>query len=137
MSRVFDFRFLVYLLVGGIQWLIDLLVYTLSWPLLGVAGGQALARFSGAAAGFFLNRNHTFEATGSPKQTARQALRFVAVLVTNWGVSTLLVLWLLKISGLSEVSAKVCVDLVVVPGSFLLLKKWVFASPEDDAPNKK
>lgn len=137
MSHVFDFRFLVYLLVGGIQWLIDLLVFTLSWPLLGVAGGQALARFSGAVAGFYLNRNHTFEATGSPKQTARQALRFVAVWVTNWGVSTLLVLWLLQNSGLSEVSAKVCVDLFVVPGSFILLKKWVFASSEDHTLNKK
>lgn len=134
MSRVFDSRFLVYLLVGGMQWLIDLLVYTLSWPLLGVAGGQALARFSGAAAGFYLNRNHTFEATGSP---ARQAPRFVAVWVANWGVSTLLVLWLLEHSGLSEVSAKVCVDLFVVPGSFILLKKWVFASSEDGALNEK
>src|SRR6056297_3185033 len=136
MSRVFDFRFLVYLLVGGIQWLIDLLVYSLSWPLLGVAGAQALARFGGAAAGFYLNRNHTFEAAGSSRQTARQALRFVAVWVTNWGISTLLVLWLLQNSGLSEVSAKVCVDLFVVPGSFILMKKWVFASSEDAVLNE-
>ncbi len=134
---MFNFRFLVYLVVGGIQWLIDLLVYALSWPLVGVAGGQALARVSGAGAGFYLNRHHTFKAAGTPEQTARQALRFFTVWLANWSVSTALVLWLVHSFEFSEISAKISIDLFVVPSNFFLMKKWVFASPEDHPLNKE
>ena len=134
---MFNVRFLIYLFVGGVQWLIDLLIYSLSWPVLGIAGGQAMARLGGAAAGFYLNRQHTFRATGGSAQTARQALRFLVVWVANWGISTLLVLWVLKTFELSEVQAKVCVDLFVVPGSFLLMKMWVFAPSGEYRLNQK
>lgn len=134
---MFSFRFLIYVFVGGVQWLIDLMVYLLSWPLIGVAGAQALARASGAVAGFYLNRQHTFKAAGTPAQTGRQAFRFAVAWVGNWSLSTLMMLWILDTFGVSEVLAKVSVDLFVVPASFLLMKMWVFAPSDEYRLNQK
>lgn len=136
-APVLNVKFLIYIFVGGIQWLIDLLVYSLSWPLFGVAAGQALARSSGAIAGFYLNRQHTFKATDAPGQTGRQALRFLVVWLVNWGTSTILVLWMMQIFGFSGLSAKVIVDVFVVPGNFVLLKMWVFPPSRVYGLNKK
>lgn len=134
---MFNIRFLIYLLVGVAQWLIDLLIYSLSWPLFGVAIGQALARSSGAVAGFFLNRKHTFRATEAPEQIRRQAIRFLVVWLSNWGISTALVLWLMEGFGFSGLHAKVVIDVFVVPGNFMLLKIWVFSSSNFCGVNEK
>ena len=119
-------RFAMYLLVGVIAWLVDLAVYYALWPVMGIAAGQLLARIAGAVTAFLLNRWITFKSSGDTAETVRQAFKYGALLALNWAVTVGFIYFLSYGLEMHPLTAKILVDIVIVPGNYLIMKYWIF-----------
>lgn len=116
-----------YLLIGGIQWLVDWGVLVLLTHLgMAVAPANILGRIAGALLGYWLNGKLTF--AGEDTAIGRtQLLRFVAM----WLCTTALSTWSLgsidAAVGLKWAwLAKPAVELVLGVVGFVLSRHWVY-----------
>jgi putative flippase GtrA len=121
-------RFALYLVVGVVAWLVDLAIYHALWPLIGIAAGQLLARIAGAVTAFLLNRWKTFKAGKGLAGIGSQAFNYVVLLVLNWAITVGLIYFLSYGLDMHPLTAKIVVDIAVVPGNYLFMKYWVFRS---------
>jgi len=119
-------RFAVYLLVGAVAWLVDLAVYHFIWPLAGIAVAQLAARITGAITAFLLNRSKTFQVKNDMAGFVPQAIKYSVLLALNWMVSVGLIYAACRGLGIHPVTAKIFVDIIVVPSNYFVLKHWVF-----------
>lgn len=119
-------RFFIYVVVGVISWLADVAIYYLSWPLIGIAGGQFLARITGAATAFLLNRRVTFRESTDASGFGLQATKYATLLVLNWAISVGLIYVLIYGLSMNPLTAKILIDIVIVPGNYFVMKYWVF-----------
>lgn len=122
-----------FLVVGGIQYLLDASLYALL-----ISGGIATvpanitSRASAAAFGFLLNRYWTF---GQRKDTLKRFGVSLGRFIIFWAVMTLIstaavytlgVLW--GSDNTSRIIAKLVVEAVLAVISFLISRFWVFRS---------
>ena len=122
---------LFFLIVGGIQYLIDAGLYALM-----ISNGvttlpaNVTSRASAAAIGFLLNRYVTFgQRNESLKRFGRSLLRFLLLFASMTLISTLAVLWLETVWGsdnTSRIAAKLLVEALLAFASFLVSRFWVF-----------
>ena len=124
---------LFFLLVGGVQYLLDAGLYALL-----IGSGVATlpsnltSRASAAGIGFLLNRYVTF---GQRNETLRRfgasLLRFVILFAAMTLISSLAVLWLEDVWGgdnARRIAAKLLVEAGLAVASFLVSRFWVFRS---------
>ena len=121
-------RFALYIIVGVISWLVDVAIYHLSWALIGIAAGQFLARIAGAATAFLLNRRVTFRANKDASGVRPQVIKYAALLVLNWAITVGLIYYLSYGLSMHPLIAKILLDIVIVPGNYVVMKYWVFPS---------
>ena len=124
---------LFFLVVGGIQYLVDAGLYALM-----ISNGvttlpaNITSRASAASMGFLLNRYWTFgQRNESLKRFANSLLRFLVLFAVMTLISTLAVLWLEAVWGndnTSRIIAKLLVEALLAVASFLVSRFWVFRS---------
>jgi len=124
---------LFFLVVGGIQYLIDAGLYALM-----ISNGvttlpaNITSRASAAGLGFLLNRYVTFgQRNESFGRFARSLLRFLVVWSAMTLISTLVILWLEAVYGSDNtirIAAKLLVEALLAVASFLVSRFWVFRS---------
>jgi len=122
---------LFFLIVGGIQYLVDAGLYALM-----ISNGVSTlpanitSRASAASMGFLLNRYWTFgQRNESLKRFGGSLLRFLVLFATMTLISTLAVLWLEEVWGddnMSRIMAKLMVEALLAVASFLVSRFWVF-----------
>jgi putative flippase GtrA len=122
-----------FLLVGGMQYLIDTLVFALLISSgLATVPANVASRASAAAAGFLSNRYWTFsQRPDTLRRFSRSLVRFLAWWLSMTVVSSLAVLGLESILGdeeLERILAKVIVEAVLAVISFLVSRYWVYRS---------
>ncbi len=124
---------LIFLVVGGVQYLLDAGLYALM-----ISNGvttlpaNVTSRASAASMGFLLNRYWTFgQRNESLKRFVSSLARFLVLFITMTVLSTLAVLWLESQWGddnTSRIIAKLLVEAVLAVASFLTARFWVFRS---------
>lgn len=113
-------------LVGGIGFVVNLVVYTLCVHAAGIDYQVAavLAWMVAVANNFVLNRHWTFDAGAG--RVHFQAVRFVAVSLVALGFSLLILMALVEAAGLPKVPAQALAVGASMPLNFLGNKLWSF-----------
>jgi putative flippase GtrA len=122
---------LMFVLVGGAQYLLDATLYGLLLSAgLGIAPANVLARGSAAAGGFVANRYLTFgQRNDTRARFAGSLLRFIVLWLVLTAVSTGLMLAISACCGTElgvQVAGKLLVEAVLAVISFVASKFWVF-----------
>jgi putative flippase GtrA len=126
--------FVKYVIVGLIAWLVDVAIFQLLWPVIGIAGSQALARIAGAVTAFSLNRKHTFGVAAGSGGTGVQGLKYGVLLILNWAVTVVLIFILYRGLGIGPLWSKVITDVIVVPCNYWVMKFWIFPRARHEQP---
>lgn len=116
-----------YLLIGGVQWLVDWAVMVLlsHWGML-IELANVLGRVAGALLGYWLNGKLTF-AGEDTALGGTQLRRFVAMWLCTTAVSTWSMGWIESHLGLQWAwMAKGGVEFVLGTCGFLLSRHWVY-----------
>lgn len=122
-------QFFIFVIVGGIQYFLDSLAFSLLIFVLSTEVSNVLSRMVGAASGYILNGVYTFKKEGKPTFNISGLFRFVLLWLLMTLVSTLSIG--IIISGLSGewlylVMAKLVVEAFLVVFSFTLQKFFVY-----------
>jgi putative flippase GtrA len=116
-----------YLLIGGLQWLVDwgVMVLLSNWGM-AVEMANILGRVAGAMLGYWLNGKLTF--AGDEHEVGRtQLVRFIVMWLGTTTVSTLSMGWIDDHLGLQWAQlAKPAVEGVLGVVGFLLSRHWVY-----------
>ncbi|MET0050115.1 MAG: GtrA family protein, partial [Candidatus Thiodiazotropha sp.] len=127
-SQAISHQLLRYLLVGGVAWLVDFTLFTLTYSALGIFIAQTLARVAGALVGFaghkwVVFRNHSTQA-GS---TRNQALQYGLLWLFSYVSSLALLYLLVHLAGLHPVIAKLITETVILGFNFATMRRYIFA----------
>jgi putative flippase GtrA len=117
-----------FLLVGGIQLLVDWSVFVAATHGgMAIEWGNLLGRVSGACLGFWLNGRYTFAETGRSRVSGQALWRFGILWLATTGVSTLAVSWLAMQLGLAWAwLGKPAVEALLAAASFLVSRHWIY-----------
>ncbi len=118
-------RFILYALVGALNTVVDFLMFTLFYRLIGLPEGwsQVIGYISGILCSFLLNSNVTFK--DKTVSTGKSALRFIIVNGVSLGVSTLAIELLIG-AGLQWIIAKLLITVLVALINYVGYKLVVF-----------
>lgn len=119
-------RFALYIVVGVISWLVDVTIYHLLWSTIGIASGQFIARLAGAVTAFLLNRGLTFSANKEVSGFGPQVFKYAVLLLFNWVVTIGLIYAFIYGLSVHPLTAKILVDIIIVPGNYFIMKYFVF-----------
>ena len=116
-----------YLLIGGVQWLVDWgVVVALSHLGLGIAPANVAGRVCGAMLGYWLNGRVTF-AGDDTTLGRRQLLRFLAMWLCTTAISTVAITRVDDVLGLQWAwLAKPLIEATLGVAGFLLSRHWVY-----------
>lgn len=122
---------LLFLLVGGLQYLLDAALFGIFLSLgLATTPANVLSRGAAAVGGFFANRYITFSTRADNlNRFSSSLLRFAGLWLLMTLLSTSLILLLKQQWGTAveiQVAGKLLVEAVLAIISFLLSKYWVF-----------
>ncbi|HEX5755691.1 MAG TPA: GtrA family protein [Arenimonas sp.] len=121
-------QLLLFLLVGGVQVLLDTTIFIATTALgAPVAAANLLGRVSGAALGYWLNGRYTF-ATGGSHALGRRALqRFIIAWLALTALSTVMLAAIAHQASLSWAwIAKPAVEALIAGLGFLVWRHWVY-----------
>lgn len=127
-ASVLQWQLLSFGFVGGVQLLVDWLVFValsaLGVPVLAANLG---GRVSGASLGFWLNGTVTFRHAAGPVRDGLTLLRFLAMWLLLTAVSSV-TLWGIDAHGSLKLAwlAKPLVEAVLAMASFVLSRHWVY-----------
>jgi len=113
-------------MVGGIGFVVNLIVYTLFVHSVGVdyRAASVAAWLVAVCNNFVLNRHWTFDARGD--RAHRQAVRFLVVSLAAEAVSLLLLTLFVEVAGIAKVPAQALAVGGSMPLNFLGNKLWSF-----------
>jgi putative flippase GtrA len=128
MSPALPRQLLLFLLIGGLQVLVDWAVFVaLTYAGLPLVAGNLVGRVSGACLGFWLNGRYTFADNGRPRLDGVHLRRFVVAWLLITALSTLL------LSGVEQRFdlraawlAKPAVEALMAILGFAVWRQWVF-----------
>ena len=116
-----------YLLVGGAAWLVDISIFSILYPSLGVALAQVVSRTIGAVITFFGHKDYVFlDRRYHGSVLRRQVLSYAMLWLLSFILSLLGILWLAWFVNVNEVVAKVGVETIIVVVNFLISKRMIF-----------
>jgi putative flippase GtrA len=123
-------QFFSFLLVGGIQYLLDAAAFSLLILLFATEASNILSRMIGAFAGYFMNGYFTFNQPSKAAVSLAGLFRFVLVWCVMTAISTLAIRELISLIHEEEwiyvVGIKLVVEMVLVVLSFTLQRVFVF-----------
>ncbi|MCP5207402.1 MAG: GtrA family protein [Hahellaceae bacterium] len=123
-------QFALFILVGGIQYLLDASVFSILILYLTPEFANVFSRMAGAASGYILNGRYTFKSEGKAVISTSGFFRFTAVWCFMTAISTLSISLLMSWSSNNDwgfaVFSKLLVEAVMVVFSFALQKFFVF-----------
>jgi putative flippase GtrA len=121
-------------LVGGVGFVVNLVVYTLCVHVAGIDYHVAAvaAWLVAVVNNFVLNRHWTFDARGG--RARFQAARFVAVSLVALGFSLLVLMLLVEVVGVAKVPAQALAVAAAMPLNFLGNKLWSFRAQNEGIP---
>jgi putative flippase GtrA len=126
-KKMKDSRFR-YLCVMGLGWLVDLAAFALFAQWLSIPLSQIIARLSGAAVGFAGHKWFSFSnGKTSSGRTARQSAVFALVWLFSYLLTTGGILFLVQKLGFEKLTAKILIEILVVPINYVMLSRWVFS----------
>jgi putative flippase GtrA len=116
-----------YLIIGGVAWLVDITVFTLSLNAVGTISAQLYARTLGATVAFIGHKFLVFrESDIRPTTIVNQAFRYIALWLLSFTISTLALVGLIDCIGAHALTAKVGVEIGIVAMNFLLMRSLIF-----------
>jgi putative flippase GtrA len=116
-----------YALVGGAAWTIDLAVFVLLWPVIGVLAAQVSARLLGAITAFFGHKLWVFRHPDLRTSVlAMQGLAYSILWLLSLVLSLLVLAWLIRGLGLVPLAAKVLTEVLVLVFNFGVLRHLIF-----------
>jgi putative flippase GtrA len=121
-------------LVGGVGFVVNLVVYTLCVHVAGIDYHVAAvaAWLVAVVNNFVLNRHWTFDARGG--RAGFQAVRFVAVSLVALGFSLLLLMLFVEVVSVAKVPAQALAVAGAMPLNFLGNKLWSFRAKNEGIP---
>jgi putative flippase GtrA len=121
-------------LVGGVGFVVNLVVYTLCVHVAGIDYHIAAvaAWLVAVVNNFVLNRHWTFDARSG--RARFQAVRFVAVSLVALGFSLLLLMLFVEVVGMPKVAAQALAVAGAMPLNFLGNKLWSFRADDEGIP---
>lgn len=123
-----------YLLIGGLAWLTDFAIFALCLASTNVVFAQLCARIAGGAVGFFGHKLFVFrEGSVHPAMVASQTLRYAALWLLSYVVSTLALIGLIEHAGLNATHSKVMVETGIVVMNYLVMKRFIFQHSSEGA----
>lgn len=122
-------RIAVYLLAGGVAWLIDVTTFALILPQFGTIWAQLSARIIGAIIAFFGHKFFAFQDFDSrPSTFAQQAGRYAVLWVISFAIGTWALVGLIDRAQCNPVLSKLIVDPAITLFNYLVLKSVIFQS---------
>lgn len=121
-------QLLLFLLIGGLQVLVDWTVFVLTTHLgLSLVTGNLAGRVSGALLGFWLNGRYTFAHGGQPRLDGVHVRRFIIAWLLMTTLSTLL-LWAVEQRFDLQAAwlAKPAVEALMALIGFVVWRQWVY-----------
>lgn len=121
-------QLLLFLLIGGLQVLVDWTVFVLTTHLgLSLVTGNLAGRVSGALLGFWLNGRYTFAHGGQPRLDSLHLRRFIIAWLLMTTLSTLL-LWAVEQRFDLQAAwlAKPAVEALMALIGFVVWRQWVY-----------
>jgi len=128
MSPVLTRQLLLFLLVGGVQVLLDWALFVaLTHAGLPLATGNLTSRACAAALGFWLNGRYTFAAQGRARLDSVHLRRFILAWLVLAALSTLLLAGVAQRFDLRAAwLAKPAVEAMMAALGFVVWRQWVF-----------
>lgn len=128
MSRTLSRQFLLFLLIGGAQLVVDWAMFvTLTYAGLPLVTGNLAGRATGACLGYWLNGRYTFAADGRARLDAVHLRRFVLAWLLLTALSTLLLAVVEHRINLEAAwIAKPVVEAAMALLGFVVWRQWVY-----------
>jgi putative flippase GtrA len=128
MSRTLSRQFLLFVLIGGAQVVLDWAVFvTLTHAGLPLVAGNVAGRASGACLGYWLNGRYTFAVDGRARLDRMHLLRFIVAWLLMTALSTLLLAVVEhRIDLRAAWIAKPAVEAAMALLGFVVWRQWVF-----------
>lgn len=128
MSRTLSRQFLLFLLMGGVQVVVDWAMFVaLTYAGLPLVAGNLAGRATGAALGYWLNGRYTFASDGRPRLDAVHLRRFLAAWLAITALSTLLLAGVEQRMDLQAAwIAKPAIEALMAVIGFAVWRQWVY-----------
>lgn len=128
MSLPLSRQFLLFLLIGGAQVIVDWLLFVgLTYAGLSLVFGNLAGRAGGACLGYWLNGRYTFASNGRARLDRTHLLRFIVAWLAITALSTLLLAGVEQRFDLHGAwLAKPVVEAMMAVLGFLVWRQWVF-----------
>ncbi|MET0027148.1 MAG: GtrA family protein [Candidatus Thiodiazotropha sp.] len=127
-SQAVSHQLMRYLMVGGVAWLVDFSLFTLTYSALGIFFAQTLARMSGALVGFAGHKWVVFRNRSSQAGSTRnQAMQYGLLWLFSYIASLALLYLLVHPVGLHPVVAKLITETVILGFNFATMRRYIFA----------
>ncbi|MCG7865987.1 MAG: GtrA family protein [Candidatus Thiodiazotropha taylori] len=128
-NKLLSQQFLRYLLVGGASWVVDFLVFFLSYSHIGIVPAQTLARIVGALVAFAGHKLIVFEDRQfTPQAMRQQIVQYLILWLVSYTLSVILLLGFIDLLQLHPVAAKLITEAIIIVINFVTMRRYIFAS---------
>lgn len=128
-NKLLSQQFLRYLLVGGASWVVDFLVFFLTYSHIGIVPAQTVARIVGALVAFAGHKLIVFEDRQfTPQAMRQQIVQYLILWLVSYTLSVILLLGFIELLQLHPVAAKLITEAIIIAINFVTMRRYIFAS---------
>ncbi|MCG7946417.1 MAG: GtrA family protein [Candidatus Thiodiazotropha taylori] len=128
-NKLLSQQFLRYLLVGGASWVVDFLVFFLTYSHIGIVPAQTVARIVGALVAFAGHKLIVFEDRQfAPQAMRQQIVQYLILWLVSYTLSVILLLAFIDLLQLHPVAAKLITEAIIIVINFVTMRRYIFAS---------
>ncbi|MCG7960973.1 MAG: GtrA family protein [Candidatus Thiodiazotropha taylori] len=128
-NKLLSQQFLRYLLVGGASWVVDFLVFFLTYSHIGIVPAQTVARIVGALVAFAGHKLIVFEDRQfTPQAMRQQIVQYLILWLVSYTLSVILLLAFIDLLQLHPVAAKLITEAIIIAINFVTMRRYIFAS---------
>ncbi|MCG7954731.1 MAG: GtrA family protein [Candidatus Thiodiazotropha endolucinida] len=128
-NKLLSQQFLRYLLVGGASWVVDFLVFFLTYSHIGIVPAQTVARIVGALVAFTGHKLIVFEDRQfTPQAMRQQIVQYLILWLVSYTLSVILLLAFIDLLQLHPVAAKLITEAIIIVINFVTMRRYIFAS---------
>ncbi|MCG7966234.1 MAG: GtrA family protein [Candidatus Thiodiazotropha taylori] len=129
LNKLLSQQFLRYLLVGGASWVVDFLVFFLTYSHIGIVPAQTVARTVGALVAFAGHKLIVFEDRQfTPQAMRQQIVQYLILWLVSYTLSVILLLAFIDLLQLHPVAAKLITEAIIIVINFVTMRRYIFAS---------
>ncbi|MEW8324336.1 MAG: GtrA family protein [Candidatus Thiodiazotropha taylori] len=128
-NKLLGQQVLRYLLVGGASWVVDFLVFFLTYSHIGIVPAQTVARIVGALVAFAGHKLIVFEDRQfTPQAMRQQIVQYLILWLVSYTLSVILLLGFIDLLQLHPVAAKLITEAIIIVINFVTMRRYIFAS---------